>query len=191
MHYANIEIGTSDFRTLIGNRKGNGISIEPVPCYFNNLPNAEGWVKLNCAVSDRDGKATIYYVNPDKITTEPNWVRGCNSIGNPHPTIKKDYPHLMDCVEVDVISVETLIETCDITSVDYLKIDTEGHDITILKALLKTNIRPKYIQFESNILTDRVEYIQIIQSLYEYKTKRERFDTLCEFRHMERTGYNR
>lgn len=186
MHYSNIEIGTSDFRTLIGNEKGNGISIEPVPCYFKNLPDQKDWIKLNCAVSDYNGKADVYYVNPDKITTEPYWVRGCNSIGKPHPTILRSYPHLIECMEIEVISVASLIEKYDIESVGLLKIDTEGHDITIMNALLDTDLRPDKIIFESNVLTNENDYNKVIERLYEYQTKRVNFDTVCEFRYMER-----
>lgn len=186
MHYENIEIGTSDFRTLIGNTKGNGISIEPVPFYFNNLPDVDGWIKLNCAISDKDGKETIYYVDPDKITDEPFWVRGCNSIGRPHPTVQKNYPHLMESMEVNVMSVDTFFIKYDVTSVGYLKIDTEGHDITILNALLNTDVRPDIIQFESNVLTDKVEYIKIMRRLKSYNCKRVKFDTVCKLRNMER-----
>lgn len=180
MKYDNIEIGTSDFRTLIGSAHGNGISIEPVPCYFNNLTDMNGWLKLNCAVSDYDGKALMYYVNPDKITTEPMWVRGCNSINEPHPTIQLQYPHLIETMEIDVISVRTLIKKYDITSVGYLKIDTEGHDLVIMNALLDTDLRPKKILFESNVLINEDEYRQLVDRLKNYRVNRVNFDTICE-----------
>ena len=34
-----IEIGTSDFETLVETLDGNGISIEPLSFYLNKLPN--------------------------------------------------------------------------------------------------------------------------------------------------------
>lgn len=177
--FDNIEIGTSDFRTLIESAEGNGISIEPVPCYFDNLPNRKDWIKLNCAISDYDGKATMYYVNPDKITFEPYWVRGCNSIGKPHPTIQHNYPHLVETKEVEVLSVQTLFERYSVKEVKFMKIDTEGHDITILRALLKTKVRPEKILFESNVLTDNDDYLDILSKLHEYDCKKEGFDTIC------------
>lgn len=180
MKYTNIEIGTSDFRTLISSANGNGISIEPVPCYFNNLPEQKDWIKLNCAVSDYDGKALMYYVNPDKITTEPMWVRGCNSINEPHPTIEQMYPHLIETVSIDVISVRTLIKKYDITEVGYLKIDTEGHDLVIMNALLDTDLRPRKILFESNVLSNEDEYHQLVDRLKQYRVNRVNFDTICE-----------
>lgn len=180
--YDNIEIGTSDFRTLISHAEGTGISVEPVPVYFNNLPDREGWIKVNCAISDTDRKDTVYYVDPEKITSEPDWVRGCNSLGKPHPTILKMYPHLVETQRVDVMSVGSFFSVYKVDRVNFLKIDTEGHDITILRSLLKTRVRPNVIQFESNVLTDKSEYRDIINRLKEYECKRIGIDTFCQYK---------
>ena len=102
-----IEIGTSDFRTL-SQSQGKGISVEPVKVYYDNLIITEGSYKLNVAISDHIGKCTVYWVNPDKIANEPDWVRGCNSINKPHPTMLKKYPHLVEAKEVGVITMAVL-----------------------------------------------------------------------------------
>ena len=180
LHYDNVEIGTSDFRTLVGSSTGNGISVEPVRVYYDNLPLRDGWIKLNFAIGDEDKTDTVYFVDPAKITNEPFWVRGCNSLGKPHPTILKSYPHLMGEQEVRVLSVESFLAMCDISGIGFLKIDTEGYDLKILKAFLKTDVRPLKIQFESNELTDGIEYSQVINELSQYDCKRVQFDTVCE-----------
>lgn len=182
MHYNNIEIGTSDFKTLIESADGNGISIEAVPCYYNNLPNRKGWEKLNFAISDENKIVKVYWVNPEKITIEPVWVRGCNSINKPHPTIERMFPHLVDVCEVECITMFELFSWYDIESVDYLKIDTEGHDTIILKDYLRAELPlAKKIQFESNILTPPKAYQETVELLKEkgYRIQKNGFDTIC------------
>lgn len=68
------------------------------------------------------------------------------------------------------ISKKTLydtINTYNINGVFYLKIDTEGHDCTILTKFLKditdNEMLPHKILFESNSLTDRIDFINIIK----------------------------
>ena len=68
MKYDFIEIGTSDFDTLIqsSNTTTKGISIEPLKFYLDNLPNNDNIIKSNYAVSNFNGKIDIYYVPPKK-----------------------------------------------------------------------------------------------------------------------------
>jgi hypothetical protein len=56
----------------------------------------------------------------------------------------------------EVITWDTLINRFNIESVKYLKIDTEGHDCSILRNIVqsKTNVRPQKVLFENNVLTD-------------------------------------
>jgi FkbM family methyltransferase len=163
MHYNFIEIGTSDFFTILQeNNPGVGLSVEPLSIYLNNLPNKEGVIKVNCAVSNTDGVADVYWINPEDIKKYnlPDWLRGCNSIITPHPTAVAELTsrNLMSIYKKDqceVISWDTLVKRYDVESVDYLKIDTEGHDHIILESMLCSSLEilPKKIVFENNGLT--------------------------------------
>ena len=52
-------------------------------------------------------------------------------------------------ITVPTLTYSDLISMCNITQVDYLKIDTEGHDYEILKMVdLRGPLRPKYIKIE-------------------------------------------
>ena len=61
-----VEIGTSDFDTLIEKADSStvGISIEPVQEYFSRLPEREKVLKINAAISNFDGESTICFVSP-------------------------------------------------------------------------------------------------------------------------------
>ncbi len=184
MDYQFVEIGTSDFDTLIEGAPDDipGLSIEPLKYYLDRLPTRRGCQKGNFAVSDRDGEITIYWVRPEDIEKWglPGWVRGCNSVGAPHPTVKSLLQN-MGLVEelvitketVAVKSFETLVKDYNIGSIGMLKIDTEGHDVVILRSYLKSCVKnpslfANTIIFESNCLSKATEVNDIILAFATY-----------------------
>lgn len=194
MKYAIVEIGTSDFRIDSLNSTGNCILVEPSKFYLDRIENRENITKINAAISNYDGITKIYYTNLDYIIKNklPNWLRGCNSIQNPHPTVVKycskhniNIDDLVIVEEIQTITPQTLFENNNITHIDYLKIDTEGHDIVILDAILDTLNKPTIdiIKFESNVLTDEISYRKICKRLAsEYTIERLEFDTICKIK---------
>lgn len=166
MHYNFIEIGTSDFDTLIQTCEPGtiGLSIEPLKIYLDNLPEVEGVTKLNYAISDFDGEIPVYWIDPETITelNLPDWVRGCNSVNKPHQTVVNLLADLdlSDAYRVDscpCLTWNTLVENHEISSVDLLKIDTEGHDAIILNQIADSQLTvfPKKIIFEKNELSNQ------------------------------------
>jgi FkbM family methyltransferase len=167
MHYDFIEIGTSDFRTLIQTCKDNeiGLSVEPIKMYLDNLPDKPNVTKVNCAISNVNSTIEVFYVKPEDIIKHnlPNWVRGCNAINKPHPTVLNLLGNKHDLIitkeTVKVINWFTLIEMYNIESITYLKIDTEGHDGLILDDYYNTCLNNRKllantIIFENNVLAD-------------------------------------
>jgi len=169
-----IEIGTSDFSTIVEKSDLQGISIEPLDFYLENLPSKPGNIKINAAVAEEDGEADIYYVDIQDIKDYdfPEWVKGCNKLFEPHPSVVKflnerDLEHLYKTKKVRTISWDSLILENNVSSVRLLKIDTEGYDYKIIECLVnsKTQVLPQEIFFESNILTTQENILQSIRSL--------------------------
>jgi hypothetical protein len=178
-----IEIGTSDFDTLIqsANNTDYGLSIEPIKFYLDRLPNKQNIKKINCAISTINSTCNMYYVPLDIIHkwNLPNWVRGCNSINEYHVTVhnycKKeniDIEKIIECDEIPVKTLFAIMNECNIKYVYYLKIDTEGHDCLILKKFYEdiinnnnnnNNNLPHVIQFETNVLTNNDDVSEIIE----------------------------
>ncbi len=181
MDYSFIEIGTSDFDTLIQTATDTqrGLSIEPLAIYLNKLPDKPLVIKVNCAVSNIDGSMNIYYIKPENIRQYglPDWVRGCNSVNKPHITVadmlKKNNINPDNVFTIDKIPVKsfpTLVKEYNIRSVRTLKIDTEGHDCIILQSYLEAcqqlnTLFAKDIHFESNVLSN-VEDVNNIVGQY-------------------------
>jgi len=177
MKYDFIEIGTSDFDTEIQNCDDNkqGLSIEPLKHYLDALPDKKNVTKINAAVSNYNGFVDVYYLNEETIKkfNLPNYVKGQNSIGNPHPEILNWFKNGLRNEDISkksvpVINFETIITKYNVESLDLLKIDTEGHDCIIMEDYLnyvvnKPNLLAKKIIFESNILSDKNLVDSIIQ----------------------------
>ena len=175
-----IEVGTSDFRTQAG--KVEGLFIEPVKEHFERLGDC---LKENVAVSNYEGEIDIYYI-PSKVIEKnklPNWVRGCNSVNEPHQTITEmGWGQYVVKDTVKVVRIASLIAKHGINQIDFLKIDTEGHDTIILNDFLDTvDILPNKIQFECNILSNTTDVIKTVNRLHQlgYKCTQVKDDMVC------------
>lgn len=195
LHYNDIdflEIGTSDFNTLIENANDNtkGFSVEPIKFYLDSLPNPKNIKKINAAISitNSTDDINLYYIPYEKIIEHnlPRWFKGCNSLGNMHLKVNEHkLEHLVEVLIVRQIPIGSFLEEHNIRKIDFLKIDTEGGDTYILEHLYnylanKEKIYfPKKIKFESNRLTprDRVNLIINMYSKLGYKSKRLKNDT--------------
>jgi len=164
MKYDFIEIGTSDFETLLQTTKGQiGLSIEPLKLYLDRLPKNSHVIKVNCAISDRNGITDVFWVDPNDIEFYglPIYLKGCNTIIRPHTTTSRilkeeNLEFLLNQSQCEMITWDELVSRYDIESLDLLKIDTEGHDCVIINNILNSHskILPKKIWFESNELTN-------------------------------------
>lgn len=191
MHYDFVEIGTCDFDTLLENNNfKTGLQIEPLRFYLDRLPDREGVIKVNCAISDKDSIVDVYWIDPKDIEQYqlPYWLRGCNSIITPHPTAQAELSvrnllHLYKKEKCESITWSTLIKRYQIKSITCLKIDTEGHDCLILNDILKSGLKvlPDEIIFESNALSDLSKVEKIISDfkLFNYDVLYQNPDNTC------------
>jgi len=185
-HFNFIEIGTSDFHTLIEQSTDNtvGLSIEPIEYYLNRLPNKKNVKKINAAVSNENGEIEIYLIEPEDIIKNnlPIWVKGCNSVNKPHEfTRNKLGPDFYDSIvkikKVPTIDWNTIINENEVKSVGYVKIDTEGYDHVILKNYFEyceknPSLYANKIMFEYNESSNKEELEKLIKNLPNYTIER-------------------
>lgn len=188
-----VEIGTSDFDTELQKAKRTnprwiGLSVDPLQFYLDRLPNLPLCTKVCAAISDSSGKCQVFFVHPSDIMKHnlPSYIKGCNSIGAPHPSVV-DYlkqhklSHLQQQKTVAQMTLLNLLEKQKVSAIFFLKIDTEGHDTTILnKFVATTQIWPHVIMFESNKLSSNSAVLDIIQKLHRlgYDLKKKDNDTV-------------
>lgn len=194
-HYNDIdflEIGTSNFDTLIEKATDNtiGFSVEPVKFYLDSLPSPKHVKKINAAISisNSNNDINLYYIPYDIIQKHklPRWFKGCNRLDSVHPkVIEFKLEHLVETLLVKQIPISNFLQEQKIRKIELLKIDTEGGDTYILEHLYNYLINkdkeyyPKKIRFESNRLTlnERIEFIINLYSNLGYTSRRLKNDT--------------
>lgn len=171
MKLHSLEIGTSDFKIFKPENDEQIIMyVEPHQFYLDRLPDGDNIIKINCAISDKCDIVPIFYTPLEIIEKYnlPIWMRGTSSLYKPHPAVVVvqnhpdnkpfNFPNLSESYDVKVITFQKLIEDNGITSINILKIDTEGHDTIIINSFLdyvKNNryeLLPRTLIFEDNYL---------------------------------------
>lgn len=122
------------------------VSFEPLPTAFQKLVevtknSAERVVLENKGVGSEEDVLTIHY-NPNAL-----------SHASFSEEVKKvSYVSNEEKVEVPVITLDGYCEANDITTIDLVKIDTEGYESEVFEGAKNTfsNIKPKFIQIEFN-----------------------------------------
>jgi FkbM family methyltransferase len=164
MHYDYVDIGTCNFDTSFDHSSNPSsytfLFVDPLDFYLDHYARHPNVLAECAAISNREGKCTVYFV-PEQICNDYNlpwYAKGCSSIDKKHPTIERVLkemdldPNLIQGKSVDVITFETLCHKYDVTSISYLKIDTEGHEEFILPDVLKVierGVKIKNIKFEN------------------------------------------
>lgn len=175
MRYDYVDIGTCDFDTAhdVAKPGERVLLVEPVQYYLDRIADREGQTKANVAISASSGRVPVFYV-PDvtiHLFDLPSWVRGCNSIGNRHPTVDNLLKHhklplnLVNQTQVEVITFKELCERYQITEICKLKIDTEGHETFIMPTVLEMVKEGMYIEeikFENQEVLGNKPFLDIL-----------------------------
>ena len=183
--YDYVEIGTCDFEIGSGTFENNKkyLLVEPLKNYLDNIPDNRNITKVNAAISNVKTDLKIYFIREDDITKYnlPLWVRGCNKIGEKHPTVVKLLKELniyqnniFSEKVVPAITFKDLITDFEVNHIVNLKVDTEGYDHIIFKDVINCllqkrveidNITLEYITSHKN--TKKIDKLyQSIKHLY-------------------------
>ena len=149
-------------RELIQDKNNFVISVEPIPSLAKNLKNLESnhsnLKVINCAISDEDGEQT-FYINEPHCTS---------SLKKFNDEVKNKWPNRLDYKEkiiVKTIKLSTLIEELSLQNeiISFLKIDTQGSDLDIIKSSEKYLSNIKEIKCET-FITDKNNDLYIDES---------------------------
>ena len=171
-----IEIGTCDFDTnipLIESGEWTGVMCEPAPTYFKNLEdickdikNKENLILENLAISDYNGRLDFAVARNDH-SIENSWQRGISSVVSDHHIGERLFDYdvnknlIAETIEVPCLTLDDLIHKHRVTSIDYLKIDAEGHEMNIINAY-SWGIKPTIIKLE-HIHIDDIYMANLLQ----------------------------
>ena len=134
------DIGASDglysFQYLHKNQNSKIYAFEPNKKNFNklynntkNIPNIKIYPY---AISDISGIKPFYEANYTNSSSLLPFTKNTNKWKHPMPTT----PELktIDTYNVKCVRLEDFIKENNIESIDYLKIDTQGHDLNVIKS---------------------------------------------------------
>lgn len=123
---------TGDFTKVVLNSTGRKVKIfafEPNYRLISNFSNHPDVTLINSALSNTVGNSTLYV--PTK-RLEDNSYSTCSSL-----TERPVFKNLTDChveqISVEVTTVDTFCNSNNIAYIDYLKIDTEGYELEVIK----------------------------------------------------------
>jgi len=157
-----VEIGTCDFDTcadFTNSGKWRGVMCEPTPHLMSSVLTS---LKTDYNIRTDQIAITDYDGFIDFATTKEannDWSRGVGTVINPNHTgtclynINKNAELLYDKIQrVPCMSLDSLMNKhyafLNHGKLDYLKIDTEGHELTILQAY-SWQVKPTFIKVEN------------------------------------------
>ena len=140
------------------------IFIEPIPLFFTMLKNNynnkfvnNNFIFIDKAISNFNGKMKMYYPSStNDFNNLPWWINQLGSKNIDHAK-KHGFDIDLDCVNVNTITFNSLINEYNIDNIFILYIDTEGCDYDIITSIDFSMIKPKFLIFENMHLTDTKE----------------------------------
>jgi FkbM family methyltransferase len=156
-----IQIGANDgvrvdpIRRFIEPCGWNGLLVEPVPSLFEALQrNSAGNPRLsflNAAIDARPGDRLMYLIRPG-LAGLPDWAQGLPSFSEER--LREAVRGLAlpaDAIVSEKVRTVTWVEVLAAFGrrrCDLLVLDTEGHDVALLRLAELAKLRPRVIQFE-------------------------------------------
>jgi len=148
------------FQGISNKDKKNGtiIFVEPVQkCFDKLLTKVEllTGFDIRCnkfAISDKNEFITLASVKSEKISNYPWYIDGCSCVienGIPINIYIKEIPaEDLDFETIQTKTFEQLLEFNELTSIDFLQVDTEGYDERIVNSINFEVQNIKFIKFE-------------------------------------------
>ena len=165
-----VDVGAHDGKKLNNtlyfenNHNWTGINIEPMPNIFielnNNRPNC---INYNCAVCEIDGCAEFIH---NKGYTE--MLSGLKKNYHNRHIIRRDKEIKLkggssEIIEVNTKRLETILDENNIKHINYLSIDVEGAEFSVIKSINFNKVFIDIIGFENNYNDTSVPIVKYLE----------------------------
>lgn len=153
---ANDGISCSNTLFLEKERGWSGICIEPIPDVFNQLNEIRKSINYNVCISEKEGT-----VNFRRVHGAPEMLSGilefmtldhikrineeCNASNGSFEDIKLESRNL-----------NSILESHNVSKIDFLSIDTEGAEFTIIKTIDFNKIQITFLSVENNDSSEEI-----------------------------------
>lgn len=134
----------------------NGLAVEPIPEINQKLRTNRKCIIVEGCVGPKNGKITF-----QRISGYPEMLSGIkdeyHALHNARINAElKEYGGAIEEIDVDCYRFNDLMNHYNIKSIDYLNIDTEGAELTILESIDFEKINIKVIGVENNYCDYRI-----------------------------------
>ena len=154
-----VEIGACDFDTCIPLLKNgwSGVFVEAVPKYAQSLvEQTEEYVfckVINKVITTYDGVIDFAIANGEDWQRGISHVMSDNHTGEKLLTIEKNQRFLDRVVSLPCMTLDTLLIENEISNIDFLKLDIEGHEADVLYSY-SWKVKPSIIKLEHSHIDD-------------------------------------
>ena len=151
-----IEIGSSHFNTLryLCDKGWKGIMVDPIKIALDKVPNHIALTKVNLGIFPTAGNYDFVKIKDEKYFNWEKDYQGSATFSNrmyfydtPHPDKEK--------VSIKCITFDDLCSQNKVNKIDYLKLDTEGMDLDILRSIDFNKYDIRFIRAEHNGVKNR------------------------------------
>lgn len=161
-----VQIGSNDGVTndplneTVRARGWSGVLVEPLPRMFErlvaNYQGVPGLTFANVAIAPEEGTLTLYTV--ERRPGEPEWADQIASFDREvtmrHTYALKDLENRIVPVDVECLTIGSLVARYGLTTIDLLHIDAEGLDYELVSALpMNEPWTPRFLIFEAKHMT--------------------------------------
>lgn len=170
-----VEIGSCDFDSLndLAKEGWKGVVVEPISEYLNNLEKHKGVHYINAAVDVLPGTREMNVFNEDVVENDRDFAGMSSFAEYTHPSNQSN----VTSRSVETVTYQNVIQSSGIPRVDFLKIDTEGHDLVILNQVIYDGKhRPGIIKAEHKHIQNGAYVIKELLESRGYLVFVERYD---------------
>lgn len=137
-------------------RQWDGICIEPHPKYFAQMAEKRKCRQLNCAVGEIECLAEFW-----ELEGYTSMLSGITSEYDPahQQRIERELAEhggTKRVIQVPVRRLGNILAEAGVTEVDYLSVDTEGSELSILKSIDWNQVKIHYLSVENNYQTSEI-----------------------------------
>lgn len=143
-----VEVGANDGRTgsasyLFEKRGWHCLLVEPIPALVQEIRKHRACKVVNCAASAREGEATFFVAENveavsglDLTPERADWIERAGG------TIRE--------ITVRTATLDSLLEEAGFDELDFVTIDVEGHELSVLEGFDLDKHRPRIVILEDN-----------------------------------------
>lgn len=146
-----IEIGSSHFNTLryLCDKGWKGIMVDPIKIALDKVPNHIALTKINLGIHPKPGNYDFVKIKDEKFFSWEKDYQGSATFSNTMNFYEHQHPD-KEKISVSCITFNELCSQNKVSKIDYLKLDTEGMDLDILKSIDFDKYQIKFIRAEHN-----------------------------------------